>query len=217
MKPVVKGINIQRPPADADNIRVLGLGFQHFNIRVHGRHVLVMHGGRLRQRPFVLLAVLQQIARVFLQQLIIQPALFRGRNIVFAQALKDRVDLIHIDGHAVDTFPVIRAAVRYNAGAQRRINLIQQDPQAGNQRLQRILRIDALILIPQGIQELLVRHRLSLVQNQILNQGRPFLGLGRQVIRLFLVNKNQEMIHHLDSDRIRHGIHPPSERSRSCV
>ena len=111
MQPVVKGIHVQRLAADADNISVLGLGFQQLDIRVNRRHVFVVQRGGFREGPFVLFAVLQQVAFVFFQQQVVQLALFRRGNPVLAQALKNRVNLIQVDGHIAEAFPVICAAV----------------------------------------------------------------------------------------------------------
>ena len=54
------------------------------------------------------------------------------------------------------------------------------------------------------VQQLLIRHGLPLVQNQILHQSRALLGFGHQMIRLFLVNIDRKTIHHLNADGICH-------------
>ena len=205
MQPVVKGIHIQRLAADADDIRVLRLALQQFDIGIHGGHVLVVKRGRLGQGPFILLAVLQQVALVFFQQQVVQPALLRLRYIVLAQPGKDRVDLVQVDRHVFGAFPVIRAAVGHDALAHVRIDLVQQHAQPGDQRLQRVLRVGALVLVPQGAQQLLVGHRRAFMQDQVLDQRSAFLGLGSQMVRFLLINIDQEMIHHLNANRLGHG------------
>ena len=62
-----------------------------------------------------LFAVLQQVAFVFFQQQVVQLALFRRGNPVLAQALKNRVDLIQVDGHVFEAIPMVGTPVRHNA------------------------------------------------------------------------------------------------------
>ena len=208
METVIEGIHIQRAAADADDVRVLSAGLQHFNVGIDSRHVLVVHRGGLGQCPLVLLGMLQQVALVLFQQLVIQAAQLGLGHIVLRQAVKDRIDLIHVDGHVFRALPVIGAAVGNHAGAQCRINLVQQHAQAADQRLQGVLRVRALFLVPQGSQQFLVRDPLPFVQDQILNQGRALFGLDRQLICLFLIYIDKEVVHHLNANGICHGCSP---------
>ena len=164
-----------------------------------------MQCGGLCQGPLILLAVLEQVAFIFLQQEIVQLALFGNRDAVLTQSFENRVDLIQVDRHVSQAFPVIGAAVRHDALPQIGIDLVQQHTKTGYQRLQRILGVCAFVLVPKCCQQLLVGDRCAFIQDQILNQRRAFLGLGSKMVCFPLIDKDQEVIHHLNANRIGHG------------
>ena len=126
VQPVVKAVNVQGLPAYAHDIGILRLAFQHLNVGINRRHELVVQGGRLGQCPFVLLAVLKQVAFVFLQQQVVQFPLFRRGNVVLRKTLENRVDLVQVDRHVIEAFPVVSPSVRNDALPQFRIDLVQQ-------------------------------------------------------------------------------------------
>ena len=168
MDSVVKRLAFQRMTAYAyDFVRIILLArlLEHFNIGIYAGDVLIMQRRRAGKRPFVLFAVLEQRAMIELYHLLIKPSLFRRIARGF-QRFKSILQLIQVNGHIGHALPAIRAAVRNDAAAQLRRNLVEHGAHAADQRFQRVFRIGHALIRPERIHQPLVRDRYVSIGNQ---------------------------------------------------
>ena len=208
VQPVVEVVHVQRRAADVDDLLVVLLLLEKVDVGVDGHHVFIVQRGAPRQRPLVLLAVLQKIAHIQADEPRIQRLFRLGVVLLLRQLVENLLDFEDVHRHARPRLPVVRAAVGHDAPAQTRRNLVQQRAQAADQRLQGVLRVGALVLGPERGQQAVVGRGLALMQNQILHQRDALAGLVDQIVRLLLVDIDGEVIHHLDAYLIVHVFCP---------
>ena len=103
---------------------------------------------------------------------------------------------------------MIRAAICDDRLSQPGRDLVQQRAHPADQRLELVFRVHALFLRPQSRQQAVVRHRLLVIQDQILHQRDALARFVDQMVGLGFIDVNCKRPHHLNSDLVAHGLSP---------
>ena len=203
---LVEAVDVQGLATDHADL-VVGLVLaQQLQILIHGVEVLAVHlldvGGLLVQ-----VAGLVQIALVQAQEALIQ-GIKRRLVAGAAELVEDIQYLQRVDPDAVQQLPVVRAAVRHDALAQPRRDLVQHRPDAADQRFKRVFGVGHGVARPKLPQEALVGNGLAAIQYQKRHQSRALAGLAHGVFDVLLVDVEQVVPHQLYPDAVFHGCTP---------